>query len=77
LFKQYTDKKYSVGVFLRVNHYEVKLSKFGRRCSFGSFYSRDKAELAYQNAKCDYKLELAEIWKDRIDIRVYNKLIEC
>ena len=77
LYKAYTDKEVSdTGVFQTGNTYEVKISKFGRRCAFGSFYDKECASQAYQNAKKDYKIQLADIYESTLDNRVY-KILKC
>ena len=76
LFKEYEDKKFSVGVFFKYNKFVVLLNRFKRRNSYGGFFNKENAKLVYNIALKDYKQELAEKYKNVIDIRVYNKLIE-
>lgn len=74
-FKNYKNKKYSTGIFFKYNKFVVLLNRFKRRNNYGGFYNEDNAKKVYEIALKDYRQELAEKYKNAIDIRVYNKLI--
>lgn len=74
-FKNYKNKKYSTGVFFKYNKFVVLLNRFRKRNSYGGFYNENNAKKVYEIALKDYRQELAEKYKNVIDIRVYNKLI--
>lgn len=71
-----TRGEFPVGVY-----YDVSRSKFqsyirmhGKRKHLGRFVTPEEAFQAYKQAKEDYIKEVAELYKDQIDIRVFMKL---
>ena len=74
-FKNYKNKKYSIGIFFKYNKFVVLLNRFKKRNSYGGFYNEYNAKKVYEIALKDYRQELAEKYKNVIDIKVYNKLI--
>ena len=52
------------------------LRKNGKTHNIGRFKTIDLAFQAYKNAKEDYIKEVAELYKDQIDIRVYEALMK-
>ena len=55
--------------------FQARLSYFGKYVSLGLFKASEEAFKAYKKAKESYIKEVAEIWKDRIDERVYQALL--
>lgn len=55
--------------------FQARLSYFGKGVSLGLFKTSEEAFQAYKTAKEAYIKEMAEIWKDRIDERVYQALL--
>jgi len=55
--------------------FEAYVSKYSSRDYLGQFDTEIEAFLAYKEAKEDYIKEVANKWKDQIDLRVYNALI--
>lgn len=70
-------KELPVGVRLcrTKNKYTARLSKFGKEVHLGNFPTPDEAYRAYKTAKEDYVKEVAMLWKDRVDSRVYDALM--
>ena len=65
-----------IGVTKSGKRFAARLSKgFGNRVYLGSFKTETEAFLAYKQAKELYLKELAEKWKDKIDDRAYNVLM--
>lgn len=71
-----TRGEYPVGVSKRECSFQARLSKNGIRISIGRFKTEEEAFQAYKKAKESYIKEVAEKWKDKIDIRVYEILIK-
>jgi hypothetical protein len=59
----------------RSGKYQVRVNKFGISHSFGYHESKDKALGIYSNEKRKYLREIAEKWKEDIDPRVYQSLL--
>ena len=55
--------------------YRARLSKYGKYHCYGSYSNPTDAFYAYKQAKEDFAKELAEKWKDKIDPRAYNALM--
>ena len=68
-------KELPTGVYKSKNRYVSKISRYNIERNLGSFKTIEEAFSAYKEAKESYVLELAEKWKDKIDIRAYNTLI--
>ena len=73
-----TRGEFPVGVY-----YDVSRSKFqsyirmhGKRKHLGRFVTPEEAFYAYKQAKEAYIKEVAELYKDQIDIRVYEALMK-
>ena len=73
-----TRGEFPVGVY-----YDASRSKFqshirmhGKRRHLGRFVTPEEAFYAYKQAKEDYIKEVAELYKDQIDIRVYEALMK-
>lgn len=68
-----------VGVILdkgaKKPRYRARLSKYGKYHCYGSYSNPTDAFYAYKQAKEDFAKELAEKWKDQIDPRAYNALM--
>ena len=69
---------YPVGVSYkpRINRYIAQISKFKKVIHLGCFATPEEAFYAYKQAKEDYIKEVAELYKDQIDIRVYEALMK-
>ena len=70
--------KYPVGVSYkpRIRKYVAQISRFKEVVHLGSFNTPEEAFQAYKQAKEAYIKEVAEKWKDKIDIRVYEALMK-
>ena len=68
---------YPVGVSYkpRINRYRAQISKFKKVIHLGCFITPEEAFQAYKTAKEAYIKEVAEIYKDQIDPRVYEALM--
>ena len=55
--------------------YTAQLKAANKRAHLGSFIKLEDAFQAYKEAKESYIKEVAEKWKDKIDLKVYNALI--
>ena len=60
----------------KCGRYIAGMSVFGKHKHIGSFDTEFEAFQAYKKAKESYIKEVAEIWKDRIDERVYHALLK-
>ena len=68
--------KYPIGVTKIGKYFTARLSKgFGNRVLLGTFKTELEAFSAYKKAKEAYLVELAEKWKDKIDDRAYDALM--
>ena len=59
----------------RINRYIAQISKFKKVIHLGCFSTPEEAFLAYKQAKEAYIKEVAEIYKDEIEPRVYEALM--
>ena len=57
------------------NNYAAQISMFGKRKHLGMFNTKLEAFDAYKTAKEWHIKEMANKWKDKIDIRAYNALM--
>ena len=55
--------------------YSTKISRFGKLTHLGTFTTIEEAFQMYKLTKEEYMKELAALYKDKIDYRVYNHLI--
>lgn len=69
--------EHPIGVSWNKQHqkFESYITRFGKRKYLGLYKDSDSAFITYKNAKEDYLRELAEVWKDQIDQRVYDVLV--
>lgn len=69
--------KYPTGVCLKksTGKFVVQIKKFGKAVHVGYFNTIDEAKIAYKKEKEKYVKEVAVIWKDKVDQRVFNSLI--
>ena len=69
---------YPVGVSYkpRINRYIAQIRKFKKVIHLGCFATPEQAFYAYKQAKEAYIKEVAELYKDQIDIRVYEALMK-
>lgn len=58
------------------NMFFAQIKKNGKSYNLGYFRSIEEAFLTYKVEKEKYIKEVAEQWKDQIDIRVYNALLD-
>ena len=68
-------KKFHVGVRKNRNKYEVTCCINSKSTYLGLFKTEIEAFNAYKEAKENYLKELANKWKDKIDPRAYNALM--
>ena len=70
--------EYPIGVSYpkRVRKYVAKMRKFKEDIHLGCFSKPDEAFNAYKEAKEAYIKEVANKWKDQIDLRVYEALMK-
>ena len=59
----------------RDSKYKSRLSYFGKGVNLGTFDTAEEAFKAYKKAKESYIKEVADIWKERIDERVCQALL--
>ena len=64
-----------VGFDEESGNFRARLSYFSRSKYIGSFKTVEEAFRAYKVAKEDYIKEVANLWKDRIDDKVYQALM--
>ena len=69
---------YPVGVSYKpkINKYIAQISRFKEVIHLGSYCTPEEAFLAYKQAKEAYIKEVAELYKDQIDSRVYEALMK-
>ena len=65
-----------VGVTKSGNKYLTKMSCNGRFLYLGTFNTSNEAFLAYKTAKESYIKQVAERWKNMVDVRVINSLMQ-
>ena len=72
-----TKGAYPAGVSYMKNRgkFEAYFSKRGKRVNLGHFRTPEEAFIAYKTAKETHIKEMAKEWKDRIDERVYQALL--
>ena len=66
---------YPVGVTLTRSRFRAAISRYGKVTHIGNFDNAEEAFLAYKQAKEDYIKEIANKWKDQIDPRIYEALM--
>lgn len=73
-----TNKTLPVGVrFVEgANMFKSVVSKFGKSTCLGSYTTMEEAFNAYKKAKEAHVKEVANKWKDKIDPRVYEALMD-
>lgn len=71
--------EYPVGVYHDTSkthkRFSARVSKNGRHKRFGSYKTPEEAFYVYKREKEKYIKEIAEKWKDKIDLRVYDALM--
>lgn len=65
----------SLGVCKKGSKFQSSISKYGERVFLGSFLTEQEAFQAYKTSKERYIKDVANKWKDQIDIRVYEALM--
>ena len=65
---------YLIGTTLR-NNFEVFCTKYGKQIYLGSYQNEEKAFSVYKENKESYIKEIAEKYKNHININVFNSLI--
>lgn len=65
-----------IGVGKKGNKFITQFTKKGQHVSLGSFNTPEEAFESYKIAKENYVKELGEIFKDKIDSRIYNMMQE-
>lgn len=71
-----TDNGLLVGVNIKNSCYEAAISYRGKRKRLGKYDTPEEASTAYVLAKEAYVKELAQEWKDRIEPRAYQALMD-
>ena len=73
-----TRGKFPVGVYYDASRskFQAYIRVYGKRKHLGRFDTPEEAFLAYKQAKEAYIKEVANKWKDQIDIRVYEALMK-
>lgn len=64
------------GVSKRGNIFKATISKNGKSVYIGYFKTAQEATMAYKKERTLYLLDLAEKWKNKIDLKVYKTLIK-
>ena len=64
-----------VGFYKPLNKYVSRLSTYGKARTLGYFSSVEEAFYVYKREKEKHIKEVANKWKDQIDIRVYEALM--
>lgn len=59
----------------RSKRWIAQLYEYNNRVYIGSYLTSEEASLAYQSRKLNYVKQLAEEWKDKIEPRAYNALL--
>ena len=69
--------EYPIGVqyYKTGNCFRAHVGRFGKRDYLGQFDTPEEAFYAYKEAKESYIKEVANKWKDQIDLRVYEALM--
>lgn len=69
---------FPVGVYYEASRdkFQSYIRMYGKKKSLGRFATLEEAFYAYKQAKEDYIKEVAEMYKDQIDIRVYEALMK-
>ena len=69
--------KYPIGIYedKQAGKFKVRISVNGKQKHIGRYYCEKEAFNAYKQAKEAYIKELANKWKDQIDVRVYEALM--
>lgn len=65
---------YPIGVSMAFGRMKAKISRHGKYVSLGYFDTPEEAFCAYKEAKETYIREVADIWKNKLDPRVYEAL---
>ena len=70
--------KYLIGIYedKQVGKFKVRISVEGKQKHIGRYYCEKEAFYAYKQAKEAYIKEVAEKWKDKIDPKVYDALMQ-
>lgn len=66
---------YPIGVNLCGKSFQSRLNFLGRRKLLGCFKTPEEAFQAYKTAKESHVKYMAELYKDQVDLRVYNALM--
>ena len=67
--------KFSIGVSKKGDRFCATINNHGKQIGLGTFDTELEAFWAYKEAKEAYVKEVANIWKDQIDPRVYEALM--
>ena len=69
--------KYPIGIYedKQAGKFKVRISVVGKQKHIGRYYCEKEAFNAYKKAKETYIKEVANKWKDKIDPRVYEALM--
>ena len=77
VLRQKARGKYPIGVSYNKsrNKFESQITRYGKGTTLGMFGTPEEAFYCYKEAREGYIKEVAEKWKDRIDERVYQVLL--
>jgi len=67
--------RFPIGVCYHQGKYQAQINLFGKRQHLGYFNTPELAFQAYKTAKETYIKQVAELYKDQVDIRVYAALM--
>ena len=67
--------KYPIGVYKNYNKYLSKILIYGKQVRLGSYHTPEEAFEAYKVTKEVYIKEVADKWKQLIDPRIYEAMI--
>ena len=59
----------------RSSTFQVNINKYGKTVYIGSFTTKEEAFYAYKKEKENYIKEVSEIWKSKLNLEVYQALI--
>lgn len=74
--KKFTQQLDGSGIKSSGTGYCARISKFGKYHHLGTFSSKERATEVYCEAKREYIIELADLYKLNLEIKVYEKITQ-